>query len=92
MCCNANKDKRSRAVVDSAIQGQPADRRRESIRDLQQSMYDHHGHNINIACLCCNRGPVDEPDCPNIEAPDPVFEIFLKDNFPKTYKSISNEH
>lgn len=92
MCCNANKDKRNRAVVDSAIQRQPADRQREFIRDLQQSMHEHHGHNINIACSCCNRAPVDEIDCANKEAPDPVFETFLKDNFPKTYKSTSNEH
>ena len=92
MCCKANKDKRIRAIVDSAIQQQTADRQREFIRDLRQSMHEHRGHNINIACSCCNRGPVDATDCPNIEAPDPVFEMFLKDNFPKTYKSKSNEH
>ena len=89
MCCKANKEKRNRAVVDSTIQRRPADRQREFIRDLRQSMHEHHGHCINIACSCCNRGPVDAIDCPNIEVSDPVFEKFLKDNFPKTYRSIS---
>ena len=90
MCCNANKDKRIRAIVDSAIQRQRADRQREFIRDLQLSMHDHHGHNINTACSCCNRGPVYVPDGVNAEAPDPEFEVFLRDNFPEAYRAHQN--
>ena len=87
MCCKANKDKRIRAIVDSTIQQQPADRQRGFIRDLQQSMHEHHDHRINI---CCNRGPVYVADGANAETPDPAFDKLLKDNFPETYEVYQN--
>lgn len=87
MCFNANKDKRTRAAVDSTILQKPAEWQREFILNLQQSMQEHHGHRINIAC--CNKEPV-VADGANAEAIDPVFEKFLKDNFPETYKVYRN--
>ena len=89
MCCKANKDKRNIAIVDSTIQRRPADRQREFIRDLQQSMHEHHDHRI-IICSCCNEEPVYVADGANAETPDPVFDKFLKDNFPETYEVYQN--
>ena len=90
MCCKANKDKRNIAIVDSTMQRQPDDSQITFIKDLQQSMHEYHDHRI-IICSCCNRGQVDEPDGANAETPDPAFDKFLKDNFPKTYKSTSRK-